>query len=209
MWKPDSQATNEARESELSGKFFKLAIDKGAQMIRHHNTLESAHTILRKIVKSDPIVLQIQRELVDEGKDITNTEAGESITEELRKQIEKHKAELKEVQEEMREALDAKDKEMRQELEDVKKDLEEQIKGIEKASQTMAENYAAEKEKMEAQMREMEQEMERGRERAKAASNRNPAASTGPLQTTVIAPADDQAGREQGTKKRISVPIYQ
>ena len=198
MWKPDSQATNEAREKELSGKFFKLAIDRGAQMIRHHNTLESAHTIIRKIVKSDPIVLQIQRELVDEGKDITDTAAGESINEELRKQIEKHMAELKEVREEMVAALNAKDNEMRQELEYVKRDLEEQIKGIEKASRTMTENYAAEKERMTAKIGEMEWE-----------ADRNPATPTGPLKNTANAPADDRAGPEQGTKKRISVPIYQ
>ena len=50
MWGVGSEATNEAREKELSGTFFKPALDRGAQMGRHHNTTESAHAILRKII---------------------------------------------------------------------------------------------------------------------------------------------------------------
>ena len=212
MWRADSRATNETREKELSDKFFKSAVDKGAQMVRHHNTLDSAHTIIRKTMKSDPIVLQIQRELVDEGKDITDTAAGESINGELGKQIERHKAELRELREEMAEALNMKGNEMRQELGDVKRDLEESIKGIEKASQTMAVNYAAEKKWVTAKIGGMEQEAEqRERERIKPASDRNPVTPTSPLQNTANAPTDDRARREQEMKKlqtRITVPIY-
>ena len=60
----------------------------------------------------DLIVLQIQQELVDEPKDIADTAAGDSIDSELKEQIRRHRAELKDLREEMKQALEAKDDEM-------------------------------------------------------------------------------------------------
>ena len=90
MWAVGSKDTNEACEKGLSGQFFKLALDKGAQMVRHHNTVQSAHDIIWEIMKNRPVVLQIQRELVDERKDIADTAAGDSIKRELEDQIGRH-----------------------------------------------------------------------------------------------------------------------
>ena len=212
MWGVDSQDANESREGELSSRFFKPALDKGAQMVRHHDTTQSAHDILRRIIKNRPAVLQIQRELVDEGKDIVDTAAGESINEELKEQIRRHQKELKELREEIMEALEAKDNQVRQELEDARKVLEEKIKGIETASQTMAANFAAEKERMAAKIREMERETRQARERAKAEYDWELAILTGHNQRTPDASADDRAEWEQEIKKlqdRITIPIYE
>ncbi|TEB23749.1 hypothetical protein FA13DRAFT_1756971 [Coprinellus micaceus] len=62
----------EERERELSIKddFFKPALDKGAQMMRHYNTPESAQKIVRHLLKNNPMALQIQREIVDEHRDV-------------------------------------------------------------------------------------------------------------------------------------------
>ena len=168
MWKVDSMDINEARETELSSKFFKPTLDKGAQMVRHHNTTESAHYILRKIMDNHPVALQIQRELVDEGKDIIDTAAGESINQELQELIVKHQAELNQLRGEMRRALKDRDKETRRELEETKRTLQEKIKEIEEATERMATNYAAERESMKAKMIEMERGAKQDRERAKA-----------------------------------------
>ena len=168
MWSLDSLDINEAREKELSSKVFKPTLDKGAQLARHHNTTGSAHDILRKIMDNHPVALQIQRELVDEGKDIIETAAGESINQEFQELIMKHQAELNELRGEMMRALKVKDKEMRRELKEAKRSLLEKIEEIEEAVERMATNYAAEKEMMRAKMREMEQRMKWDRERAKA-----------------------------------------
>ena len=160
MWNKAHQDINEACEKELSGDFFKPALDEGAQMVRHHNTTESAHDIIRKIMKNQPVVLQIQQELVDEGKNIIGTMAGESLNQELTEQIRRHQAELGEVQEEMVQAEEDEDEEMRQELEEAERDLRENIERVKKASEGMAVNYAMEKERMEAKMKEMEEEKE-------------------------------------------------
>ena len=97
-------------------------------MVRHHNTLESAHSILRKIAKSDPIVLQIQRELVDEHKAIIDTAAGDSINKGLKEQIKRHQAELKAFREDMRQALKAKDDEMKERMQERIEEMEKEAK---------------------------------------------------------------------------------
>jgi len=79
MWGEVPRDVGESREDELSSTFFKPVLDKGAQMVRHHNTAQSAQDIIRVIMKNRPVVLQIQRELVDEHKDIVDTAAGEAV----------------------------------------------------------------------------------------------------------------------------------
>ena len=79
MWDEVSPDTGKAREYELYNNFFKLPMLKGARMFQHHNTVASAHEIVRLIMANPPVVLQIQRELVIEEKDILNTAAGDAI----------------------------------------------------------------------------------------------------------------------------------
>ena len=212
MWKEDSQAVNEVREQDLSSRFFKPALDKGAQMVRHNNTTESAHDILRKIVKNHPVVLQIQRELVDERKDIIDTAAGELIDKELRDRIKRYQKELKELQEEMAQALKAKDEEMRQELEEAKRELEEKVKEVRKASEGMAANYAEEKVRMETMMREIQAEAEKERERTVAGYDQKLRVLTTHLQRSPHTRPEERAGWEEEIKKlqdRVTVPIYE
>ena len=161
MWGEVSRDIGEAREEELSSNFFKPALKLGARMVRHHNTIQSAHSIIRMIAANRPVVLRIQRELVDKRKDIVDTTAGKVINRELNEQIRRHQAELKEVQEEMEQAMKGKDEETRQELEEETKRLRERMEEIAKDSEGMTANYAVEKERTEARMQEVEQEVER------------------------------------------------
>ena len=130
MWDDVSRDAGESREKELSTNFFKPALDKGARMARHHNTERSARDVVRMIMKNRHVVLQIQRELVDERRDITRTSAGEIINRELNELIRRHQASLNEIQEGMRQALREKDEETRQELEEEKRKLQEEMRGL-------------------------------------------------------------------------------
>ena len=158
MWGNVSPEDGEARENELSRKISKPVFDKGARMFRH-NTVQSTHDIIRKIVKNHPEVLQIQRELVDEDKDIVDTAAGEAVNQELSEQIKRHRVELEKLQQEMAQALMKKDDETRQELDEERRKLQEMIEKTQKDSEEMAEKYAAEKEEMETKMIEMEKKI--------------------------------------------------
>ena len=159
MWGEDPLDVNEAREKELSGKIFKTALDNGARMVRHYNTAQSAHDVVRRIMNNHPVVLQIQRELVDERKDFIDTAAGDSINRELKELGRRHQVELRGLRAEMAQALGEKDDEMRRELEDAKRELEEQVKKTGRASNAMCMNYTAEKERVEAKVVEVEREV--------------------------------------------------
>ena len=160
MWGEVSPEDGQDREDQLSGDFFKSVLDKGAQMVRHHNTAESTHDIIRRIIDNHPAVLQIQHELVDEQKDIVDTAAGEVINKELNELMRRHQVELKKVQEEMMQAMKEKDEETRQELEDERKKMQERMDKMKKDSDEMASKYAEEKERMEDKMKQMMGEMQ-------------------------------------------------
>ena len=201
MWSEVTPEVGESRENELSGRFFKPVIDQGARMVRHHNTGQSAHDIIRLIMRNRPVALQIQRELVDEHKDIVDTAAGEAVNKELNEQIRRHQVELKAVQEEMKQALKEKDDETRRELEEETRRLEEQMEKIRQDSAGMASNYAAEKGKMEAKIKEMEQEAKRERQRIDAEHNRQMAELNRKLQDAANMSRADRERLEGEIKK--------
>ena len=169
MWGEVSERVGETRERELTTSFFKPVLDKGAQLARHHNTAESARDIVRRIMKNQPITLQIQRELVDEGKNIVDTSAGDVINKELNEQIRRHQAELKDVQEEMMKALKEKDDETRQELEEGTRKLQDQMNRMKMDSEGMAASYNEEKRRMEEVVRQMQEKARQEREQDEAA----------------------------------------
>ena len=173
---------DEGRKKEPSSQIFRPALDKGAQMA---STAESAHDIIRRILANRPVVLQIQRELVDERKDSIDATTGESINQELEEQTGRHQTELNELREEMK-----------WKLEETKRNLEK-IEKITRDSERMAVNYAAEKERAEGRMVEEEREA-RERERVNAELvdlNRR-------LQDMIDARAADQAILEREVMER-------
>jgi hypothetical protein len=103
MWGEVEKQIGDARESELAGKdkFFKPALDKGAVMLRHENTRDSALNILRQIIQNHPVTLQIQREMVDEKKDISQTVAADELNREIMLQTTRFRNEMRALKEEM------------------------------------------------------------------------------------------------------------
>ncbi|KAF9004032.1 P-loop containing nucleoside triphosphate hydrolase protein [Cyathus striatus] len=163
MWGEVSKEVGEAREAELISQdmFFKPVLDKGAQMARNDNTLQSAQAILQQIIGNLPMSLQIQRELVDQKKELSQTAAGVELNKELMEQVEKHRKELREMQEEMREAIRAKDEETRRELETESKKLQAEMNRVQQDSKKLASDYKEEKDKLEIRLREMKAASER------------------------------------------------
>ena len=168
MWGKVEQSVGEAREQELTEIYFKPALDKNAQLARHHNTTRSSHDIIRRIMKNDPAPLRIQQELVDEGKNIKDTAAGEAVNEELNMLIRRHQAEMSSLREEMRQALKEKDEETRRELEEETRRIKEQMDRMRVESETMAAKYNEERKKMENTVQRMQEQSRQERLRAHA-----------------------------------------
>jgi len=197
MWGEVPEDVGEARERELTTNFFKPVLDKGAQLARHHNTTKSAHDIIRCIMRNRPITLQIQRELVDEGKNIIDTAAGEAVNKELNEQIRRHQVELKAVQEEMMKALKEKDEETRQEMEEETRKLQEQMNKMRADSEGMASNYGEEKKRMEETMRQMQEQARLEREQTEAAYRKQMDDLNSRLQESANASASDREAMQQ------------
>lgn len=178
MWGQVPLNVGEAREQELKQEdvFFKPVLDEGAQLKRHNNTLTSAHEILRSVAFKDPVSLRIQKELVDENRDITETDAGEELGRELREQARKFKEQQEKLRVEMEEgylsflfqlfsplkslfivlALKDNDEKARVELEKATAKLNEDINRLASDSERMASSFA------DAQRR-MQQELDHAR----------------------------------------------
>ncbi|PPQ81007.1 hypothetical protein CVT25_014515 [Psilocybe cyanescens] len=173
MWGEVSRDVGEAREQELANQdmFFKPVLEKGALFLRHENTRETAHNVLRHIIENHPVSLQIQRELIDEGKDISQTAAGAELNREMMEQIQKHRQELRSLQEEMQEAIRTKDEETRRELEIETKKLQTEMNRVENESKKLASEYNAEKSRMEQRMQEISESSRKENERAAAEYN--------------------------------------
>jgi len=168
MWGKVEEGVGKAREEELSGIYFKPAIDKGAQLARHHNTAQSSHDVIRHIMKNNPTPLQIQRELVDERKNIKDTAAGAAINEELNVLIRRHENEMNTLREEMRQALKEKDEETRKELEQETRRISEQMDKMRMESEAMASKYSEERRRMEDTMQRMQEQARQERLRIHA-----------------------------------------
>ena len=104
MWGEVNPQRGEKREAELmrSDIFFKPFLEGGAQMTRHEDTVHSAEAILRLILNNHPLPLRIQKEMVDESRDITETSAGRELNREMQEQIRKHKEEMRVLEERMK-----------------------------------------------------------------------------------------------------------
>ncbi|GJE89849.1 P-loop containing nucleoside triphosphate hydrolase protein [Phanerochaete sordida] len=127
MWTKVDHALAEAREREMaeSPLFFKHALSKGARMVRHGNTAESALQVIREIIGFSPIPLQIQREMVDEQKALADTLAGQDLKADLERQAAEHKAELEDLNRNIRKHIAENQKQNEEKISELKADLEE------------------------------------------------------------------------------------
>ncbi|KAK1223448.1 hypothetical protein PQX77_013687 [Marasmius sp. AFHP31] len=94
-WGDVAQNVGVAREKELREKYFQPLLSKGAQMVRHqNNTPAGARQIVENFLSNKklgrPMALQIQVEIVDNGKRLAETEAGLEVTLGLTELMKRH-----------------------------------------------------------------------------------------------------------------------
>jgi len=149
MWGRVTPQDGLDREQQLRDEYFLAAIAKGAQLRRHNNTPESARAILRKILENDPVTLRIQRELIDEGKDIRQTRAGAELNREINEVVEKYQDEIKEMEENMQKAIEDKDEEAREEFEGEKRRMQEEMERRQRELEEMQSKFEDARREME------------------------------------------------------------
>ncbi|KAL2681292.1 hypothetical protein Neosp_008903 [[Neocosmospora] mangrovei] len=119
-WEQVNYQEGELREEQLwkTRDFWGFFVERGAQVIRHYNNPASALHIVQQFVPGfterppEEVNLAIQTEMVDSGKDLDQTAAGQELQGEIEKERERMQHEMSELDREMREALAARDREM-------------------------------------------------------------------------------------------------
>ncbi|KAG0694741.1 P-loop containing nucleoside triphosphate hydrolase protein, partial [Suillus ampliporus] len=80
-WNDVGAGVGERREKQLKDSFWKEMIENGSQVARFHGSHNSAWDVMRLILANNSAVaaLRIQEELVDLGKVISETDAGNTL----------------------------------------------------------------------------------------------------------------------------------
>lgn len=146
MWGNVDPVVGAMRERQLAEEFVKPALDEGAQLLRHHNTTESAHDIIRKILKQRRAALQVQQELIDEKKEFDRTTVGEELNREAEESTRRLWKHIEELQAALRE-MKGRESETRLRLEVEITRLQGEIKGLKDGSGNMNADYKHKKAK--------------------------------------------------------------
>ena len=172
-WGKVEAGEGERREAELMSEedFYKPALDQNARTARHvnpawmdrhvDNALSAEEIIvfllentLENPLENTPLPLHIQDELVNQGKDITETDAAGELDRELQAKIKEHEKEKQELWEIMQQAVKDKDEETRKELEIETKRMEEEMEKIRNDRERLEADYKKDKEKFYALLEE-------------------------------------------------------
>jgi hypothetical protein len=141
MWggSREQLALQEARELQLktSDDFWAGLIRLGAQAKRYIGTRECGLAIIEDMLSRPQIVLDIQRQIVDEGKNLNETAAGQQLREDMAKAGEKFQEELRQARDDMAEALRQKDAKLAEELKRNSEKLEEKMRHMDRDKQRL------------------------------------------------------------------------
>jgi hypothetical protein len=136
QWERVLEADGIERERQLkeTKNFWGYMVERGSQVHRHYNTRESALKLIDSLVggtTSRPkIILDIQAQMVDEGKDLAATGAGQAIDDAISKEKERFAKQIAESQADMKEALASRDRETADILAQHQEEMNEKVRRL-------------------------------------------------------------------------------
>ncbi|KAI9693202.1 MAG: hypothetical protein M1822_005198 [Bathelium mastoideum] len=111
---------------------------RGSKVVRHTGERESALKIVNELVElympGGPVVLDIQREMVDNNVSLEDTAAGREVGKEMREARERFQAQIRDLQSRYDEALKAKEGQIAEELLKHRKDSEDKLQKVDDAT---------------------------------------------------------------------------
>lgn len=93
-WTEVDPATGADRERQLKDKFWAYMLGHGSNISRFHGDRPSAVSLVSQLLQKETVVLQLQKELVDEGKQLDGTAAGAYVSNSLDKLKQQYQDEL-------------------------------------------------------------------------------------------------------------------
>ncbi|KAF8550177.1 hypothetical protein OG21DRAFT_1548571 [Imleria badia] len=104
MWGKEDKVIAEGRQAQLEQTFWASMIKLHAQVARFGDTHADGWSIIDKLKFRTPRPLKLQKEMVDEGKELADTAAGAEVEKQMKKLIAEHEAKTKELMEKAEEA---------------------------------------------------------------------------------------------------------
>jgi hypothetical protein len=129
MWDGVPVLTGRDREADLKTRtdFWKYMIDQGAKMFRQDSGRDSAAKIIQYLInKNRPVILDIQRDLVDRNLTLNETAAGQEVVSKIEVQRALYEKKLDDLRKDIADALARNNQDRHEELEALKADWEEQ-----------------------------------------------------------------------------------
>lgn len=125
----ESLEIGEWREAELQSDkhFWKPMIAHGSRMVRieQPGDHDASLRIIKPYLDTQPIILQIQKELVDQDKPLIETEAGSALNDEIDNLRRQHKVDLEKIRRELKEAMNSNGPDAEMEIEMLVKEEEQ------------------------------------------------------------------------------------
>lgn len=174
MWERVIEADGVERERQLSvtQDFWGYMLDKGSQIHRHYNDRNSAVRLIESLIANrvaqPKVVLDIQAQMVDHGKDLVDTAAGQALDDEISEERKRFAKEIAETQADMREALAQRDKDAAEMLRQHRDDMNERVRRLDSEHSALKVSLERLQEerfaKMKLALEQAEQESKRTRE---------------------------------------------
>ena len=151
-WDVADRKVAKSREQEMkeTEAWWGYMVSKGSKVRRFMNTEDSAHEVLFEFIEQERRVLQIQKEIVEQGLDVKQTQAGAALNVEVAKMAERHGLEIAALENKMTRAIADRDVELQGILDLERKEKEKELARMQR------EQLAMERDRSE-DMRRMEQ----------------------------------------------------
>lgn len=177
MWENIKEEDGVAREAQLKTRpdFWGNMVLQGSHVFRHTDNKHSAMNIINYVLdQRKTTVLEIQRQMVDEGKNLDETSAGQELERELLQQRELFERRLKEAERDMQEAIAEGNRKAIEEAAEqqarFQKKFNEALKGSEKLKITMEKLLQQKEVEYRKAVQELKAEQERSQQVSKETS---------------------------------------
>lgn len=135
-WNEVDEATGASRERQLRETFWCFMLSHGSCMSRFSGDHSSAVSLTSQLLMKDAVVLCLQREIQEEGKDLRDTSAGSFLDGDLNERRQQALEEIKSLEQRRNELKDS-DQAMRRQFERDWEKQKEQLRAAEQQRNTL------------------------------------------------------------------------
>ena len=142
-WNEVDEAVGASREKQLREDFWAYMLSNGSTMTRFHGTKDSAMVIVSELMSKQTIVLELQRELVVEGKTLQETAAGGFVGENISVLKAQYEQELRDL-DELRKQLQESDRAMKRKIQQDWAHEQQMLRTVQEDQERLRRDVAAE-----------------------------------------------------------------